>query len=487
MNIKVSQNSQVYNKINITPAKNHYWSSIKNDEFIKTTPNNTTSFKGLWSLFSKKTPQEDINEKILSDTTSSEFAKRLSSGILNVMETEIEPAAFKNIMRPDEIKNILPQLQQENFISTEENQENGIYSVDLDYQTSFSSGVENVFDILTNVAEYADKYYEKTGKDFIFALTDKDNLEGVQHAVREIGLNPEKYEHVKFIPGIKMTYAHKAPNSKIGFENSEMLVYGINPFSKNLINFVDNTLYKRKNMVMGFIKKVYTLYPEFAYNVIEFAKQNTIKYKKDYGVSNLYWRAREYALTKGDTAMQGIDLVPEEIMKQADSILSNMYKVYLGSEDSGVSAHGSDIIKDEAVNHSVKKVFDDYSTHYVGDKVVSSAENLYDDMINCLSREKEKPVLAFASPYYFSHYYETQDTQTFDKVVKFMKELQRNSKNMLIAFESIGPGYDIDNNFKPSKAHMHEIHPKIDNFNQYIREHTKLYEVGGSFAKRNMT
>ena len=44
-----------------------------------------------------------------------------------------------------------------------------------------------------------------------------------------------------------------------------------------------------------------------------FAQQNRIKYKKDFCVSNLYWRAREYAETKGDTAIKGISMVPKVI------------------------------------------------------------------------------------------------------------------------------------------------------------------------------
>lgn len=487
MNIKVSQTPIIMNRINVSPQRYGIAGNIKHDEFIKTTSDNNTSFKGLFSLFKKRTEEESFEERVLKDTSSSEFAKELSFGLARVMETEVEPSAFKNIMNPEEIKKLLPKLKQENFISNPENKKNGVYSVDLDYQTSFSSGIENVFDILTNVAKYADEYHEKTGKDFVFALTDKDNLEGLQHAIREIGLHPDKYKHVKFIPGIKMSYAHKAPNSQIGFENSDMLVYGINPFSKNIIHYVNNTLNDRKDMVMGFIKKVYELYPEFAYNVIEFAKQNNIKYKKDYGVSNLYWRAREYALTKGDTAMQGLDMVPEEIISEADSILANMHKVYLGSEDSGATAKATNVIRNEDVNHSVKQVFYNYSTHYDGERVVSAAENLYEDMIECLSKEREKPVLAFASPYYLSHYYEAYNSKTFDNVVSFMKELKSKSKGMIMAFESIGPGYDIDNNLKPNKAHMHEINPKVDKFNQYIRDNIKLYEVGGSFAKRKMS
>ena len=407
------------------------------------------------------------------------------------MDCNIPAQNFNCIMTPDELREILPNLTQDNFLATTKNQDNGVYCVDLDYQTSFSSGNENIFDILDNVAQYANKYYEKNGKDFIFAITDRDSIEGLQHALRIIGLNPEKFKHVKIVPGIKMSFAHEAPNSNIGYENSDMLIYGINPFSENIIDFVETTVQKRKNMTINFIRQVNELYPEFAYSVLEFAQQNRIKYKKGFCVSNLYWRAREYAETKGDTAIKGISMVPKEILAEAEEILNELDQVFLGSNQGGFSALGSEIIKDEEVNKSIKEVFSKYSTHYDDEtgRVVSEAENLYDEMIDCLSKEPQKPVLAIAAPYYFSHYYEARDPHTFDKVVSFIENLQDKSNDMLLAFESVAPSYDIDSNLVTKSGKLLDKYTgnhKINLFNDYIRNNTGLFEVGGSFANRNL-
>ncbi len=493
MEIRVSQNfpNNQYKKSNGQNTSILRSSGVC-DTFYKTANTNekNISFSGLFSkILGKKTELPD--SKFKAGDIPSEFASELSSGIKRVMDCNIPAQNFGCIMTPDELREILPNLTQDNFLATTKNQDNGVYYVDLDYQTSFSSGNENIFDILDNVAQYANKYYEKNGKDFIFAITDRDSIEGLQHALRIIGLNPEKFKHVKIVPGIKMSFAHEAPNSNIGYENSDMLIYGINPFSENIIDFVETTVQKRKNMTINFIRQVNELYPEFAYSVLEFAQQNRIKYKKGFCVSNLYWRAREYAETKGDTAIKGISMVPKEILAEAEEILNELDQVFLGSNQGGFSALGSEIIKDEEVNKSIKEVFSKYSTHYDDEtgRVVSEAENLYDEMIDCLSKEPQKPVLAIAAPYYFSHYYEARDPHTFDKVVSFIENLQDKSNDMLLAFESVAPSYDIDSNLVTKSGKLLDKYTgnhKINLFNDYIRNNTGLFEVGGSFANRNL-
>lgn len=468
----------------IKQNKNTYSQTINNDRFEshQNTPEkfNISFGKGFFDRILEKIDRRNsTNFDELNDNGEepSFFAKELSAGIKTFLEKDIPAKNLKSIMTPDEFREILPTLNKENFNSSRKNRESGVYCVDLDYQSNFSKGNENIFDILDNAAKYADEYYAKTGKPFIFALTDRDTLDGVKHAIRIIGENPEKYKHLKFLPAIKLTYAHEAPNSQLKYENSDMLIYGINPFSINISNFVETTIAKRKRMVINFIKQVNHLYPEFAYSVIEFAEQNRLKYKKDFTVSNLYWRAREYAETKGDTAIKSIKLVPEDVISEAEDIIDQLDQIFVGSQQGPYSASGSQIIKDSDVNKSIKEVFEEYSTHLDESqgKVVSSAENLYDDMIDCLSLEASPPVIALSAPYYLSHYYEESNSSEFPNVVEFIKDLQERSGGLLVAFESVVPSYDLDSALTP------EI---IKNFNNYLREHTDLYEVGGSFAKR---
>lgn len=481
MKISCSQNYINSSYFSAKPVSYQKTDAMQHDSFEISKQQNSKQIsfgKGLFSILFKKPERIDDSQNSDSQEPVSEYAKAISSGIKTFMDKDIPAKNLKSIMTPDEFKELLPTLNQDNFMASRRNQESGVYCVDLDYHSSFSNGQENIFDILDNVSDYANEYYAKTGKEFIFALTDRDSLDGVRHAIRIIGENPEKFKHMKLLPAIKMTYAHEAPKSKLKYENSEMLIYGINPFSTNLSNFVETTITKRKAMVVNFIKQINKLYPEFAYNVIEFAKQNTLKYKKDFTVSNLYWRAREYAETKGDTAMKGISMVPEEVMSEAEDILNGLDKIYVGSDTNAFSASGSQIIEDSELNKSIKGVFEKYSTHLDEEKgkVVSSAENLFDDMIDCLSLEPEKPVIALCAPFYLSHYYENKQATEFPHVIEFIKDLQDRSNGMLVAFESIVPSYDLDKSLS---------YDTVRNFNNYIKNHTELYEVGGSFAKRH--
>ncbi|MBQ9245638.1 hypothetical protein IJ182_05155 [bacterium] len=487
MQIKSSQSPLYINKFSNMEHKNPYKSAAIHRNFeanYKENPS-TISFNGLFSSLANKIgqifiPKEDEFPAIYnSDKPSSPLATEIAESIKQNKGIKIPPANFECIMTPSEIRKILPKLKEQNFECSEENVEKGIYCADLDYQSNFTlNSKETITEILDRAVKYADKYHEKTGEKFVFAFTDHDTVEGVQRVLYEVGKNPDKYKNLKIIPGLKLSYAHKAPNSKIGYENSDMLIYGINPFSKNITSFIDKTIFARKKMVEDFIAKVNELYPEYEYSVNEIVKQNGLKYKKSFAVSNLYWRIREYTETKGDIAIKSMSLDPDTIYNDFLRIMNTLDRnPRLGSQD--ITSEGLDtriINQDDEVNKKIKAIFDMYSTHKDSktQKVVSTAENVYDDMIECFSNETEKPVMALASPYYFSHYYEKSDSETFEQVVNFLKELKDNSNGMLIAFESLSPGYDLD---------MYLPKTTIDRFNNYIRENTKLYEVGGSFAK----
>ncbi len=494
MNIKVPQIPLYTEKQQMPQAyRNPYLYSNTDDCFVRQCSAQNVSFgKGLFGDFIAKLShtknntqqQTKIETKTIVDQDelrAVNFQKRISMDMQKVLGEKVPYSNLSSIMNPSEVKKLLPKLTVQNFLSTEENINNGMYFIDLDYQTTHSSGNDNVYDMLDKVADYAEEYYERHKKPFIFAITDRDSVEGIQHAVRIIGQDPDKFKHVKIIPGIKMSYTHKAPNSQQHFENSEMLIYGINPFSENLIETIDKTINSRKQMVVDFIKQVCELYPEYKYRVLEFVQQNGIRYKKAYGVSNLYWRVREYAETKGDLSIKGIKLKPEENLRDVAEIMSDLGKVFVGSNANTGAPVGTRIIKDDGeVNKEIKKIFDFYATHEEKnpvnnqEKIVSVAENVYTDMIDCLSKEVQKPVLALASPYYLSHYFEPKDSKEFPNVVNFINELKEGSKGMLMAFESVAPFYDLDKELMPERIKL---------FNDYLRNNTDLYEVGGSFAK----
>ena len=125
-----------------------------------------------------------------------------------------------------------------------------------------------------------------------------------------------------------------------------------------------------------------------------------------------------------------------------------------------------------ALDTKVAICFDEVDFGYEENKIVSAGENSYEDMIECLSKEQQKPVLALSAPIYLAHYFEEPNSKTFANVVKFIERLKASSNGMLCAFQSIVPNYGIDNDLNREKIKL---------FNTYIRNNTTLYEVGGSF------
>ena len=474
------------NKLSTQTFQTNFSNKIQNTYKCKMTEHDyfTPSFAGnknkkpsLFQVVKNIFDSNKIKYEPISTREPTVFQTDISNGIKNTFCRDIPAQNFENIMSPNEFKELLPNLKEENFIFNESYNENTLYFIDLDYQTLFSNGNSQIDVLLEKVEEHAKKYYEKTGKKFIFAITDKDNLHGVQHAVREIGQNPEKYQHFKLLPAVKYSYTHEAPTSNIGYENSELLVYGINPFSPNLTKFTDNIIEKRKGMMLNFIKEIDKLYPEFGFNILEFVEQNRLLYSKDYTVSNLYWRIREYAEGKGGNTIKGSKTDIDNAYKEVANILSCLGNSLFGQREMYGDTCSNIQIKDDELNQSIREIFKKYSTHE-GEKgkLTSAAENTFEEIIECLSKEKDKPTIAFASPYYLSHYFEERNhDEKYENVVDYMKKTIKNSNGMITAFESVSPVYQND---------IYVSKERIDRFNDTIRNNFDLYEIGGTLYSK---
>lgn len=435
------------------------------------------------SVFSKLkdifvSPKQTI--KPFSDKEPTPFQIKMAEGVKKVFEIDIPPQNFENIMSNDEFRKLLPTLKEENFIYNGSYQTNTLYKVELDFQTIFSSGNEILEEKLKEIEEHAKKYYEKTGEKFIFSVADKDDIYGSRHIIEIIGENPEKYQHFKFLPATKFSFAHEAPESGIGFENSELLIYGINPFSENLEELLKKTVKKRKEMITNFVEEIDKYYPDFDYDVLEFSDQNDLVFNKAFTQSNLYWRTREYAEAKGGDALKSSGPSIESRYKQADDIIFNLGALVYGQDDLYGTISSNIDKKDEDFNLTIRKIFKKYSTHIDEEtgKIVSAAENNLEEVMDCLKKEKpeDRPIIAFASPYYLSHHFEpSKHDETYKNVIDFMQKVIDESDGMITAFESISPKYIKDEYLTKER---------IDKFNDTIRSNLNLYEVGGSYQSK---
>lgn len=473
--------SPTYSQQKIYKQYKSYSHNLENNDCFSPSFKGKNPYKFNLSEFVKGLFDSGIKEiKPMSEKTPTAFQKEIALGVKKVLEVDIPPENFENIMSNEEFRELLPTLKEENFLYTDKFNKDTLYKVDLDSQTLFSSGECSLEKKLEELEEHAKKYYEATGQKFLFAVTDKDDVYGNQHIIEIIGENPEKYQHFKFLPATKLSFTHEAPESGIGFENSELLVYGINPFSENIIEFLKRTIKSRKEMIVDFIEEIDKYYPDFAFNVIEFSEQNKLVFNRDYTQSNLYWRTREYAEGKGGSALRGGKKDIKETFNQAADIINSLGITIFGKEELYGRRSSNLNINDEDLNQTIREIFRKYST-YRDEKtgeLVSTAENTYKNIIKCLSKEKTKPVIAFASPYYLSHHFEQRNHDgSYEKVIDFMKNTIDESNGMIIAFESISPIYPNDPYIKKST---------IDNFNDKIRENLNLYEVGGTMYTKNI-
>ncbi len=438
--------------------------------------NSTPHFCGFFDKFKKNTNIKPAENHADDNTEVSDFHKTLSKGLSEVFETDIPAQNFRNVVSPEEFKNLISGLTAENFLSHDKNLTRGIYCADLDNQTNFSHGNQTVVDILNKANTFAQKYYEQTGKDFIFAIADTDTLESTQHAVRILGENPEKFKHLKLVPAIKLTFIHKSPELSNYYTNHEMLIYGINPFSKNLISFVDERIAKRREMIETIINEVKKLNPALSYSIMEFAEQNGLKYFSDFTIPNLFSLLKDYVETKGDSSIKSKPV--EDVYKESQNILSQMGKVLIGSQDDDTSNLFIKFDDDKnPLNSTVNQLFHKFATRFntQNGEIISSSENTYQGIINCFGKEPQKPVMSLASPFYLTKLFDNNNPQYIDNILNFIKDLQSSSNGMLYAFESVSPDYE-----QGSLSRREE--EDIKRFNNILRDNTELKETGGSFA-----
>lgn len=422
-----------------------------------------------------------------------DFQTELSKGVRSFFEEEIPPQNFSAIIGADELKQILPDCNIENFkMNFDFQNAPNRYFIDLGEHSNFSDDKwVSVNSILDNAVMYANELHKQTGQKFILAIADKDILLGVKHVVRMLGENPEKYENIKFVPAVKLTFAHEAKNSILGYENSSLLVFGINPFSENLNKLVDGIINGRKNMIANFINDVNTEYPEFLFSHEEFLIQNKLWETKDYNVSNFYWRTREYAENKAEIATIYADYynpdTQKKIIDETDYILYGMSRTGDPNEYNKEYQPRPFETPNEEVNNTIRNIFAKYATHYDEEKgkVVTFAENYYDDVIDTLAKEKEKPVLALSAPFYLSHYFNDEvEDKTYQNTMEFIKQLRDKSEGMLNAVEIVAPVYNLDKELTEEK---------INDFNNALRSEfsednnengkQKFNEIGSTFYK----
>ena len=193
------------------------------------------------------------------------YREDLAEEINKIEETKVSTDDLKSVMGPQELKDILKnelkpekELKPKNFSLGKDyaNVNNGIFSVNLHMHTNHSDEVMTVENLLNQTENYAEYRLNTCGKNdpVIVAITDHDMLEGAQEAIKILSEHPKKYKNIRFVPGIEFNAKHKIdkkdysfkPKDASTYRQMEIIGYCINPFNKELNEFMNTRRQKNE-------------------------------------------------------------------------------------------------------------------------------------------------------------------------------------------------------------------------------------------------
>lgn len=360
---------------------------------------------------SAKEVTQTVKETVKNGRKITDYIIGLAAGVEELTGKKVKPESLSSVMDKKEFLSTIKELKPENYVASKENIEKGIFQADLHSHSQCSDGKATVEDILDEVASYADKLHEKTGKPFIFALTDHDSINGCKKALTIISKNPEKFENVRFIPATEASYLIKSDKGN-PLETTELLIYGINPFSKNVSGTFSALTTNRKLSRNKYIKELSKTFPDTEFSKPEFNDVFLGESHSHHPIMNSYWETYHYGQIKkvlSDTAKAKGEN-PEEYFAQTMAKAPDKLNLYEFKQKGLVEGWINENPEIAKINDKFKPYIDENG------EIVKRTENTLDNLASMLEEEKESTV-GFAHPYYL-----TQRTSDIQGVVKEAKE-----------------------------------------------------------------
>lgn len=209
----------------------------------------------------KKFPQDDNYRKRLAASLglSEKESYKLSSvaGVEELRQTmenySLTPQIFSSGTAVFDINGKLLEFKNENVLKQ-------TFGANLHIHTENSDGKLTVQKLLDDSASYANKRIKSQKQPFYIAITDHDTVEGCKEAVEIIKKNPQKYKNLRLFLGMETTLTYKNPEYLDTKGQIHILSYGINPYSKETVNFVTPLIRKNHeniNSALKYAKKKY--------------------------------------------------------------------------------------------------------------------------------------------------------------------------------------------------------------------------------------
>jgi len=340
---------------------------------------------------------------IAKKNARNKYLKTLANDLSKELKKVIKPSDLKSVITRQEFHKIASSLKEENYIASAENIKNGVFRADFHSHSNFSDGITSVETIMNQAAEYGDKLNKINGKKFLFALSDHDGVEGVKEALKIIAQSPKKFENVRFIPAAELSLpipcevgSVKHNKTKNEVEMIEMLIYGINPFSKASDEYFSNLYKNRKECVQDALKLASQKNPDINYLEEEFNKYFTRK-KVPYCMLNQHWRIFHYINLKTRIA-----IAAKELHKNPEDMYWNVM-----NELPQIGDHNGQTLDTYFKNNNIKNttktytdeawnIISEISPKFKGPTLWAPYESSYEKILEYAI--KEDAVLALAHP-----------------------------------------------------------------------------------------
>lgn len=243
------------------------------------------------------------------------YHSQLARGINKLFpDLKCQISDLQSIVGASELQRVLKASSAENFsVGGDElaNVKSGRFRVNLHSHTSDSDGKLTVEELLSSVAEYADKI----NKPVYIGITNHDTINGLAEAVKLIATNKEKFKNVRVVLGVEFNAMHEAPESFSKPLQFEMIGYCVNPFDYKLNDLLNGVRTKNVDYAGKIIEKVNEKY----------GTQLTFDELKDYdsslktgGSPSFLWKLKECMIAKLQQSGQSSEYLEELFKTHSD-------------------------------------------------------------------------------------------------------------------------------------------------------------------------
>lgn len=453
---------------------------------MKIQPINTNNYSFKSSLQSKTNHKIVVDKKVSAIVGSSvgailagvaiyahrnNYINTLARDLSKELNKKVTAKDLSSVMTKEEMLREIPKLTEQNYVASAKNIENGTFLADLHSHSNYSDGQITVENLLNQAVEYGNRLNKINGKKFIFTLSDHDGIDGVKEALKLIAKEPQKYKNVKFVPASEMSFAIPCDKNSSRFKRynsdvqvAELLVYDINPFSKETEKFFSNIYNKRTRQIEIAIEEANKLKGENIFSAEEYKNYYTNPDKKPF-FYNQHWRLFNYLQTKNRAS----DMA-KEMNQDADKLYNNLlYKLH--QQKSHFTPYELDkYIKTneiktntEYLNSNITKKLEEtiFPKKLNETTVNANFENSFDEIIQYA--EKENAVLAFAHPAF------TMENFSKDKILDGMKTLIKKSNGKIKFAEKYHQAYPYGKTIEKTE---------VDFYNKVLDE-LNLIPLGG--------